>query len=172
MPAQVQAALDRLTGAVKQFSMAQRTLAIIGVAVLVLGAVGLSSWMSRPTMSPLFTSLSGADASAVVDELDAQGVSYQLADGGSTVLVPAKSLYSQRIHLAAQGIPANSDGGGYSLLDDMPMTSSEFQQEKTYQRALEGELAKTIGAIDGIDAATVKLAIPEDTVFVATKQDP
>ncbi|ROS25785.1 flagellar basal-body MS-ring/collar protein FliF [Cellulomonas sp. PhB150] len=172
MPAQVQAALDRLTGAVKQFSMAQRTLAIIGVAVLVLGAVGLSSWMSRPTMSPLFTSLSGADASAVVDELDAQGVAYQLADGGSTVLVPAKNLYSQRIHLAAEGIPANADGAGYSLLDDMPMTSSEFQQEKTYQRALEGELAKTIGAIDGIDAATVKLAIPEDTVFVATKQDP
>jgi flagellar M-ring protein FliF len=172
MPAQMQAAMSRMTAAVKEFSLAQRTLVIIGVAVLVLGAVALSSWMSKPTMSPLFTSLSGADASAVVDELDSAGVAYQLADGGSTVLVPADQLYAQRIKLAAAGLPTNAEGGGYSLLDDMPMTSSDFQQQKTYQRALEGELAKTIGAIDGVDAATVKLAMPEDSVFVSTKADP
>jgi flagellar M-ring protein FliF len=172
MPAQMQAALDRLTSAVKQFSLAQRTLVLIGVAVLVLGGVAVAGWLGKPTMSPLFTSLSGADASAIVDELDSAGVSYQLADGGSTVLVPADQLYAQRIKLAAAGLPSNSDGGGYSLLDDMPMTSSEFQQQKTYQRALEGELAKTIGAIDGIEAATVRLALPEDTVFVSTKADP
>lgn len=172
MPAQVQAAVDRLTGAVKQFSLAQRTLAIIGVAVLVLGAFALSTWLSRPTLSPLFTGLSGADASAVVDQLTADGVQYQLADGGSTVLVPEKSLYDQRIKLAAAGLPTNADGGGYSLLDEMPMTSSEFQQQTTYQRALEGELARTIGAIDGVESATVKLALPEDSVFVSEKADP
>ncbi|MBO3100687.1 flagellar basal-body MS-ring/collar protein FliF [Cellulomonas fengjieae] len=172
MPAQMQSAMNRLTAAVKAFSLAQRTLAIIGVAVLVLGAVALSTWLSKPTMSPLFTSLSGADASAIVDELETAGVSYQLADGGSTVLVPADQLYGQRIKLAAAGLPTNADGGGYSLLDEMPMTSSEFQQQKTYQRALEGELAKTIGAIDGVDVATVRLAMPEDTVFVSEKADP
>ncbi len=97
---------------------------------------------------------------------------YELADGGSTVMVPADQLYAQRIKLAAAGLPSNSDGGGYSLLDQMPMTSSEFQQQKTYQRALEGELAKTISAIDGVDTATVRLALPEDTVFVSEKADP
>lgn len=172
MPAQVQAAMSRMSAAAKEFSLAQRTLVIIGIAVLVLGAVALSSWLSKPTMSPLFTSLSGADASAVVDELESAGVSYQLADGGSTVMVPADQLYSQRIKLAAAGLPTNADGGGYSLLDEMPMTSSEFQQQNTYQRALEGELAKTIGAIDGIDAATVRLAMPEESVFVSEKADP
>ncbi|WP_028048009.1 flagellar basal-body MS-ring/collar protein FliF [Cellulomonas sp. URHE0023] len=172
MPAQLQAVLDRLTGAVKQFSVAQRTLGIIGIAVLVLGAVFLSSTLSKPTLSPLFTSLSGEDASAVVDQLTADGVTYELADGGSTVLVPADKLYGERIKLAAAGLPTNADGGGYSLLDDMPMTASEFQQQKTYQRALEGELAKTIGAIDGVETATVKLAVPEDTVFVDKKADP
>lgn len=172
MPAQVQAAVDRLTGAVKQFTVAQRTLSIIGVAVLVLGAFALSSWLSRPTLSPLFTGLSGADASAVVDQLTAEGVQYQLADGGSTVLVPEASLYDQRIKLAAAGLPTNADGGGYSLLDEMPMTSSEFQQQTTYQRALEGELARTIGAIDGVESATVKLALPEESVFVSEKADP
>lgn len=172
MPAQMQAALGKLTGAVKEFSTAQRTLAIIGVAVLVLGGVALSSWLSRPALSPLFTSLSGADAAAVVEELDAQGVQYELADGGSTVMVPASQIYAQRINLAAAGIPANSDGAGYSLLDDMPMTSSEFQQEKTYQRALEGELARTIGAMDGVESATVRLAMPQETVFTETAGEP
>lgn len=172
MPAQMQAALGKLTGAVKEFSLAQRTLAVIGVAVLVLGAVALTSWLGKPAMSPLFTSLSGADAAAVVDELDAQGVPYELADGGASVLVPASQIYTQRIRLAAAGIPENSDGAGYSLLDDMPMTSSEFQQEKTYQRALEGELARTIGAMDGVDSATVRLAMPEESVFTATVGEP
>jgi flagellar M-ring protein FliF len=172
MPAQVQAALDRVTGAVKQFSIAQRTLALIGIAVLVLGAFALTSWLSKPTMSPLFSGLSGTDASAVVDQLTADGVSYQLADGGTTVLVPADQLYAERIKLAAAGLPANADGGGYSLLDDMPMTSSEFQQQTTYQRALEGELAKTVGALEGVEAATVQLALPQDSVFVSQKADP
>ncbi|MFI2753203.1 flagellar basal-body MS-ring/collar protein FliF [Cellulomonas sp. P22] len=172
MPAQLSAVLGRFGSTVKQFTLAQRTLALIGLAVLVLGAVALTSWMSKPTLSPLFTSLSATDASAVVDQLSAEGVSYELADGGSTVMVPADKLYTMRLKLAAAGLPANSDGAGYSLLDDMGMTSSEFQQEVTYQRALEGELAKTIGAMQGVDAATVKLALPQDSVFVSEKEDP
>ncbi len=172
MPAQISAVLGRMGSTVKQFTLAQRTLAIIGLAVLLLGAVALTSWMTKPTLSPLFTSLSATDASAVVDELSAAGVSYELADGGSTVLVPADQLYSMRLKLAAAGLPANADGAGYSLLDDMGMTASEFQQEVTYQRALEGELAKTIGALAGVEAATVKLAIPEDSVFVSQTADP
>ncbi|PZR54126.1 flagellar M-ring protein FliF [Xylanimonas oleitrophica] len=172
MPAPVQAALDRMTGFFKQFSVAQRTFALIAVAALVLGGVALASWATKPTMAPLFSGLSGADASAVVDQLDAAGVSYQLTDGGSTVLVPTDRLYPMRIQMAAQGLPASSQAGGYSLLDDMPMTSSEFQQQTTYLRAVEGELARTIEAIDGVETASVKLAIPEQTVFVENKADP
>jgi flagellar M-ring protein FliF len=172
MPAQVQDAWGRVTAAVRQLSLAQRTFAVIAVAALVLGAVALSSWMSKPTLVPLFSGLSGADASAVVDQLTSAGVQYELTDGGGTVLVPASAVYEQRVKLAAAGLPADADGAGYSLLDKMPMTASEFQQEKTYRRALEGELARTVGAIDGVEAATVRLAIPEETVFVAAKSDP
>ena len=172
MPAQVQDAWGRVTGTVRQLSLAQRTFALIGIAAVLLGVVALTSWMSKPTMVPLFSGLSGADASAVVDELTSAGVGYQLGDGGSTVLVPAAAVYEQRVRLAAAGLPADTDGSGYSLLDDMPMTASEFQQETTYRRALEGELSRTVGAIDGVQAATVRLAIPEETVFVAAKSDP
>jgi len=172
MPAQLTSALDRLKAVVAQFTLAQRTLAIIGVAGLVLGLVALSSWLSKPTMSPLFADVSTADASAIVDQLDGEGVPYELADGGRTILVPADQLYATRLKVAAAGLPASSDGAGYSLLDNMGMTASEFQQQTTYQRAMEGELAKTIGAINGVEAATVKLAMPEESVFVSETADP
>jgi len=165
--------VGRVQQTTRQFSLAQRTLAIIGVAGLALGAVALSAWLTKPTMTPLFSSISASDASAIVDQLDAEGVAYELADGGSTILVPADKVYAMRLTVAAAGLPtASSDGAGYSLLDAMPMTSSEFQQQVTYQRALEGELAKTIGAINGVQAATVRLAIPEDSVFVSQTLDP
>lgn len=123
-------------------------------------------------MSPLFSSLSSKDASAIVDHLESAGVPYELTDGGSTILVPSEQLYTQRLAVASQGLPAHSEAGGYSLLDDMGMTSSEFQQQVTYQRALEGELARTVGALTGVEEASVRLALPEDSVFVSEKADP
>ena len=171
MAAQLNGLLGRLQGTLRQFSLAQKTLGLIGVAVLVLGALALSSWLGKSTMSPLFANLSSADASAIVDHLESAGVSYELTDGGSTILVPVDKMYAMRLEVAAAGLPTASEGG-YSLLDDMGMTSSDFQQQVTYQRALEGELARTIGAISGVEAATVKLALPEDSVFVDETPDP
>ncbi|MEN1976279.1 flagellar basal-body MS-ring/collar protein FliF [Cellulomonas olei] len=172
MPAQVKSLFGRMSGAVKQFSLPQKTFAVIAVAAILLGGFAVYSWASKPTLAPLFSGLSATDASAVVDQLSAEGVSYELTDGGSTVMVPQDKLYAMRLKLAAAGLPANAEGDGYSLLDGMSMTSSEFQQQTTYQRALEGELAKTIGAMSGVEAASVKLALPQETVFVSEKQDP
>jgi flagellar M-ring protein FliF len=167
MPAQLNGLLGRARTTISQFTLAQRTIALIGLGVLVLGAVALSSWLTTASMTPLFANLSATDASAIVDQLDGQGVEYELADGGSTILVPADEVYSLRLQVASAGLPTDSDGGGYSLLDSMGMTSSEFQQQVTYQRAIEGELAKTISAINGVRGATVHLALPEDSVFVS-----
>ncbi|WP_413451440.1 flagellar basal-body MS-ring/collar protein FliF [Georgenia phoenicis] len=170
MPAAVTGAFARLKNWVGEFSLPQKTLALIGIAAVVLGIVLAASWANRPTMSPLFSGLSGEDAAAVVDQLTAAGVTYELTDGGSTVLVPAESVYDQRIALAAEGLP--TEEGGYSLLDDMGMTSSDFQQQVSYQRALEGELAKTVRALDGVSNATVHLALPEESVFAETAAEP
>ncbi|MCU1421928.1 MAG: flagellar M-ring protein FliF, partial [Microbacteriaceae bacterium] len=84
MPAQLTTALRRFTGAIREFTIAQRTVAIIGVAVLVLGIAALSIWVTRPSYSPLFSGLSGTDANSVVEQLKADGVDYQLSDGGAT----------------------------------------------------------------------------------------
>lgn len=170
MPAALTGFLGRARRVWSQFSLPQRTIAILAVAVLALGSAGLYRWAATPTMAPVFSGLSAEDANAVVDQLVAEGVPYELADGGSTVLVPREQLYDLRISLAASGVPTAE--GGYSLLDNMGMASSDFQQQVTYQRALEGELASTVQAIDGVTAATVHLALPEASVFVEETAQP
>lgn len=171
MPAAVTSVIGRLGRAIAAFTVAQRTIAVIGVAVLVLGVIALTSWLSRPTLTPLFTGLSPQDASAVVEQLRSGSVAYELADGGTTVLVPADSVYEQRLAAAAAGLPSGTSDG-YSLLDSMGVTSSEFQQTVTYKRAIEGELARTISSLENVTTASVQLAIPEESVFVSQTVDP
>ena len=171
MPAPISSVLRRLTHTIREFTIAQRTMAIIGFAVLALGIAALSFWVSRPQYSPLFSGLSGADANTIVEQLRTDGVQYEITGGGGTIMVPEASVYAERLKAAAAGMPSSSTGG-YSLLDKMGVTASEFQQNVTYKRAIEGELAHTIEAMKGVKTASVQLAIPKDTVFVSEKTDP
>ena len=171
MPTVITNSFDRVKRIVAGFTIAQRTIAIIGVALLVMGAIALGAWLTRPQMSPLFTGLSAGDASAVVEQLKSAGVGYELAEGGATILVPDDQVYAQRLAAASAGLPGDTSEG-YTLLDKMGVTASEFQQSVTYKRAIEGELASTIGAMDGISTASVQLAIPEESVFVSEQQSP
>jgi len=161
----------RLLATIRGFTAAQRTIAIIGVAILVLGGVALTNWLGQPTYSPLFTGLSASDASGVVAQLTKDKVDYQLSDGGATILVPADKVDAERLAAASAGLPSSSTTG-YALLDTLGVTASEFQQNVTYKRAIEGELAKTIESINGVASASVQLAIPQQTVFSDQQQDP
>jgi flagellar M-ring protein FliF len=160
------AVMDRLRLMFAGFTNGQKAMTTIAVVVALVGAGLFASWVAKPTYAPLFTGLSGTDASAITAKLTESKEPYQLTDGGGTVLVPQADVYQQRINLSGQGLPAGGGGGdGYSLLDKQSMTSSDFQQKVTYQRALEGELRKTIEAIDGVQTAVVHLAIPAEDVF-------
>lgn len=144
----------------------------LGAAVLTLVA---GAWVFTQTgqgadMSPLYTDLEPADAAAITDELNGLGIDYELADGGRTVLVPQDDVYDMRIALSAEGLPGSSEG--YALLDEQGITTSEFRQRIDYQRALEGELAQTLRAIDGVESATVHLALPEESVFIDEPTEP
>ena len=144
----------------------------IGAAALTLvgGVVLLGGGGSDTTMAAAYTDLEPADAAAVTDELVSQGIEYELADGGRTVMVPKDQLYEVRVDLSSQGLPSSNEG--YALLDEQGLTTSEFRQRIDYQRALEGELARTLRAIDGVSAATVHLALPEDSIFVDEPSQP
>ena len=171
MPRPITSAFARLGQSIRSFSVAQRTVAIIGVAVLALGIAALSMWATKPAFTPLFSGLSGSDANTIVEQLRTDGVAYELSDGGATILVPQQNVYDERLKAAAAGLPSSSTGG-YGLLDTMGVTSSEFQQSVTYKRALEGELANTVKAMKGVKNASVRLAIPEETVFASEQSDP
>lgn len=165
--------LTRFSRLFSSFTPGQRVVTGVAALAVVVGAVLLVTWVSKPTYAPLFTGLSSADAGAVTAKLTEAGEPYQLADGGQTVMVPQADVYQQRIDLAGQGLPAGDNGSqGYSLLDKQSMTSSDFQQKVTYQRALEGELAKTVESIDGVQAAVVHLAVPQDDVFTSDAAAP
>jgi flagellar M-ring protein FliF len=146
------------------FSTGQRVVVVLAVAGSVVALVLFSSWASKPSFTPLFTNLEAPDASAITEKLTATKVPFELADGGLTVLVPRDQVYQVRLDMSAASLPSGG-GAGYELLDKQGVTTSEFRQRVDYQRALEGELSRTIQAIDGVSAATVHLVIPEDDLF-------
>ena len=154
-----------------EFSAGQKVVAVVGTAALLLGGFMVFRWASTPSYAPLFSDLSSSDASAVVDQLDAQGVPYELSNGGSTIMVPQNAVYGTRIKLSGEGLPSSGDGG-YSLLDDQGLSTSEFKEQTDFKRAMEGELAATIESLDGVDAAVVHLAIPEKDVFADEQEQP
>jgi flagellar M-ring protein FliF len=161
--------LGRARGLLAGFTPGQRGVIAVAAIALVLGAVGLSRWAAQPAWTPLFSNLSGSDANAIVEQLRADSITYQLADGGGTVLVPQSQVYDVRVSLAGKGLPS-SDSDGYSILDSQGMTATDFQQSVAYRRALESELGKTLQAITGVQTAIVHLALPKRDVF-ATEQD-
>src|ERR687885_1944198 len=171
MPAALAGPLARIRSVLSTISLGQKVVIGLLAVGLVLGGFFFYNWITAPTSSPLFSNLASTDASAIVDELNAEGVSYQLADGGSTIMVPNDQVYDLRLTMSGKGLPAGQDTG-YSLLDQQSITTSEFQQKVTYQRAVEGELAKTLQAIKGVNAAVVHIAMPKDTVFTDDKGTP
>ncbi len=171
MPRAMNQTLLRVKQQLDTISAGQKVIGALLLVGVLIGGFAFMRWVSAPTYTPLFSNLAGADAGAIVDKLDADGVKYQLTDGGATVLVPKDVVYAERVKLSGQGLPSSSDGG-YSLLDKQGVTASQFQQQITYQRALEGELAKTIDAIDGVSSSVVHLAIPAKDVFLDAQSKP
>jgi flagellar M-ring protein FliF len=166
------AALRSVTGKFGSFTPGQKAVSIVAVIAIAVGGYFFATWVSKPSYSPLFSNLASSDAAAIVEQLDADGVPYELTDGGNTILVPKDQVYTLRLRMSGQGLPADTSNGGYSILDNQNVMTSEFMQQIGYRRAMEGELANTIKSIDGVTAASVHLAIPQKDVFTDDKQKP
>ena len=153
------------------FTSGQKTMLALALVGLVAGGFVFTRWAATPTYTPLYGNLAAADAASITSELNSRGVAYKLTDGGATILVPQDSVYQLRLDMSSKGLPTQG-APGYSLLDKQGITTSEFRQRVDYQRALEGELSRTIGAIDGVSNATVHLVIPADDLFTADASKP
>jgi flagellar M-ring protein FliF len=152
------------------FTPGQKVVAIVGTGALLLAGFLVFRWAAAPSYAPLFSNLASSDASAIIQQLDSEGVPYKLSNGGNTIMVPREQVYSTRINLSGEGLPSASDSG-YSLLDNQSLSTSEFQEQTSFKRAMEGELANTVEAIDGVETAVVHLALPPKQVF-SDQQDP
>ncbi len=160
----------RLKDAFTTWNASQRITAVVGVAALLVAATMVVRWVVAPDYAPLFANLAPADASSVIMELDARGVTYELTNGGSTIMIPRDQVYKTRIDLSGKGLPA-SNKDGYSLLDGQDLSTSQFKEQTDFKRAMEGELARTIESIEGVNTAVVHLAMPPKQVF-ADEQEP
>ncbi len=172
MPAALAGQLDRVRTTLATMTFQQKALAGVLVLGLALGSFFFVRWVTTPTYEPLFSNLSSTDAAAITEELTAEGVAYEL-QGADTILVPKEQVYSLRLAIAGKGLtPSAGSDSGYALLDEQGITTSEFEQQTTYQRALEGELNNTLEAINGVKTASVHIAMPKDEVFVTDTSDP
>ena len=139
---------------------------IFAVSVSVL-AIGYYLFL-RTEYSVLYSELRPADASAIVAELDERGVGYQLRDGGATIAVAADRAAEARLAIAGSDVAARG-AVGFELFNESDMGLTDFAQRINYQRALQGELARTIMMMGDIESARVHLALPERSLFRGTR---
>jgi len=154
-----------------QFRNNPRMPLIIAVAILAVVVAGLVMWSRQPDYRVLFSNLSDRDGGAIVAALQQGNIPYKIAESGGAILVPSDAVHETRLRLASQGLPKNGSVG-FELMDNQKFGISQFAEQVNYQRALEGELEKTIASISSVREARVHLAIPKPTVFVREKELP
>jgi len=149
-------------------SAAEKSVAL-GAGALALAALfTLSLWVQKTDHQLLYANLSPEDASAVVEQLKTQNVSYQLSNQGQNIRVPSNQVHELRLSLAGQGLPQGAEVG-FELFDDIPLGMTEFVQKLNFQRALQGELARTIKSLEAVEQARVHLVIPKEDLFLRDK---
>jgi flagellar M-ring protein FliF len=148
----------------KQLGTAQRLSVLCATFVLLAGLGGLALWSSRGDYSLLYGRLSDSEAAKVVAALDDAKVPYKVGAGGGSILVPAEKVHLMRMQLAARGIP-QGDGVGFEIFDKPNFGISDFVQRANYVRAVQGELARTIGQLDEVESARVMVVLPENRLL-------
>jgi flagellar M-ring protein FliF len=164
MPSQILPFLKQLQTVWSKLKPGQRlTLGAVTLAGLALGAI-LVLWAQTPDYGVLFSGLSEDDASAIVSKLKEMKVPYQLDSGGTTIKVPSGLVADLRLQMAGLGLPSRGNVG-YEIFDKANFSLTDFAQRLNYQRALEGELARTIRQLSGVEQARVHVVIPQPTLY-------
>jgi flagellar M-ring protein FliF len=144
---------------------------IIGAAALVAAAAAFMLWSRAPDYKVLYTNVSDRDGGAIIASLQQMNVPYKFAEGGGAILIAGDKVPEVRLKLAAQGLP-KSGGVGFELMDNQKFGTSQFAEQVNYQRALEGELARSIESIGTVESARVHLALPKPSLFVRDQKKP
>ncbi len=171
MPPKVMEYLEKAKSLWTARSLSQRMI-IGGLAALLTAAfvVGIM-YMNRPDFRVLYSKLSTEDAGKIVTMLKAAKEPYQLADNGQTVLVRADRVYELRLKVASEG-NLHGQGIGFEIFDDIKIGQTDFVQHINYQRALQGELARTIMSFPQVESCRVHLVVPKKSLFIEEQTSP
>jgi flagellar M-ring protein FliF len=142
-----------------------------GLAMLLAAIVAIGLWSSQGDWKVLFANLPDKDGGAVVAQLSQMNVPYKFAEGGSAILVPADKVHEARLKLAQSGLPKASVVG-FELMDNAKFGQTQTQERVNLQRALEGELTRTISSLAAVESARVHLALPNQNGFFREEQKP
>ena len=144
---------------------------MIGASAAIAAIAALWLWSRAPDYGVLYTNLSDRDGGAIIASLQQMNIPYKFAAGGGALLVAANKVPEARLRLASQGLPK---GGtvGFELMDNQKFGTSQFAEQVNYQRALEGELARSINSISAVESARVHLALPKPSLFVREQKKP
>lgn len=159
------AILAQLTEGFVKLPLVQKILFPFIIAGSIMGIIFVSKWANTPDYATLYSDLGPADSAAVIERLKAQKIKYEIRGDGSTIAVsPPEAVHELRISLAGEGVPK---GGvvGLEIFDSANLGTTTFQEKIKFQRAIQGELERTIASIDAIASARVHITQPEKTVF-------
>lgn len=149
----------------------QKLMLVAGIAAVLAVMVVFWLWSQQPDYRVLFSSFADKDGGAIVAELEKMNVPYKFSESGTAILVPAEQVHNARLKLAAMGLPKGGNIG-FELLENQKFGVSQFVEQVNFQRALEGELERSIQSISAVQAARIHLAIPKPSVFVRDQQAP
>lgn len=139
----------------------------LSIALLVAGWL----WSQTPDYKVLFTGIADKDGGAVVAALAQMNVPYRMSESGGAIMVPGNLVHETRLKLASQGLPKGGTPG-FELMDSPKFGITQFQEQVHYQRAIEGELAKSIQSLSAVRGARVHIALPKQSVFLKDAQKP
>jgi flagellar M-ring protein FliF len=142
---------------------------MIGLAASVALGFYVVLWSQTPDYSMLYAGMSDADAAQVAESLEQEGIPYRIERGSGAITVPGSQVHEARMQLASRGLP-RGDGSGFELFEkSSSFGTSRFMEKARYNRAIEGELARTISKLQSVESARIHLAIPKQSVFVRDK---
>ncbi|EMG37758.1 flagellar basal-body MS-ring/collar protein FliF [Desulfocurvibacter africanus] len=171
MPPFLQDSLNKLTAFWSDRSMAQRVMIGGLAASLVVIFLLLIIWLNQPDYKILYSNLPPEDAGRVAEQLKKQKIDYKLEDSGKTVLVPSDQVYQLRLDMAGEGL-LHGTGLGFELFDEVKIGQTDFVQRINYQRALQGELSRTITEFPEIERARVHIVMPHKSLFIEEQSPP
>lgn len=144
---------------------------MLGASALIAASAAALMWSRSPDYGVLYTNLSDRDGGAIIASLQQMNIPYKFTGGGSALMIDAARVPEARLKLAAQGLPKGGNVG-FELMDGQKFGTSQFAEQVNYQRALEGELARSIASIGAVDSARVHLALPKPSLFVREQKKP